>query len=245
MSVKTVLFDVETTPLIVHTWGLWGHNVPASNIIQDRQILCVAWKTLGERRVGGACRSGAVTERAVIEQFREAIDDADILVGHNVDGFDVKHVNAKIIEYGLPPMPKLHTVDTLKEVRKVAKFSSNRLDFLGDKLVGQRKQPTDMQLWKDCMDGDEAALARMFRYCKNDVTVLEALYLKLRPYMRNHPNVADNGSMNCPRCNGELARLRKAYRTKAGIERAHVQCLACNAPFTISPAKANRPLSSV
>lgn len=245
MSIKAYVFDCETTPIIARTWGMWEVNIPPGNIIQDRSILCFGWKEVGGKKTHSVSVGPDKTERQVVAEFRAAIDDADILIGHNARLFDAKHLTAKLIEYDLPPLHKLHVVDTLAEVKRVSKFSSNRLDFLCGKLLGVRKLETEMDLWVQCMAGDEKALARMAKYCRHDVDITEALYLKLRPYMKNHPNVADAGSMGCPRCNHEVGTVRKVYRTKAGAERAHVYCGACSAPYTISAAKANRPLSAV
>lgn len=244
--VKCYVLDIETTPLIARTWSTWNVTIQPNNIIQDRSILCIAWKEVGGRKTHSVRVGADKTERQMIAEFRAAIDDADILIGHNVVVFDLKHLTAKLIEYDLPPLQKVNVVDTLKEVKRVSKFSSNRLEFLCGKLLGSHKQETDMQLWIDCMAGDEKALDRMTRYCRHDVDITEALYLKLRPHMKNHPNVADSDSMNCPRCNSGVATVRKVYRTLAGRERAHLHCSVCSAPFTIAaPAAARRPLSAV
>lgn len=241
---KVILWDIETTPLVVRTWGLWGHNVSPDEIISDRRILAIAWKELGKERVHGAVVGSDMSELEVVAAFRNAIEDADVLVGHNSDKFDMRHLTAKLIEYGLDPLPKINTVDTLKEVRKIAKFSSNRLNFLGKKLIGQQKLETGRQLWVDCMAGDEKALRRMLRYCKNDVVLLEAVYMRLRPYMRSHPNLADFDSLNCPMCNSKSITLNKEYRTKAGLLRNHMRCNDCRAPFTMrGTTKSPRPLS--
>lgn len=245
MSVKTLLFDIETSPILAYTWGVWQHNIQPAGIVEDRKILCICWKELGKRGVSGRVVGDGVSERDVIEAFRAAAEDADVLVAHNGDKFDVKHLNAKLIEYRIDPLPKLHTVDTLKEVKKIAKFTYNRLDFLAQKLFGVGKHDTDFDLWKGVMGGDAKASARMLAYCKNDVILLERLYVALRPYFKNHPNIATHDSMNCPRCNCEVVTLRKAYRTKSGLERAHFNCAACRAPFTIAATKVNRPLSAV
>jgi len=245
MGAKTLCIDIETSPIVAYTWGVWQHNIQPAGIIEDRKILCICWKELGKRGVTGKIVGDGVSERDVVEAFRAAVDDVDILVAHNGDKFDVKHINAKLIEFNLDPLPKLHTVDTLKEVKKIAKFTYNRLDYLCQKLFGVGKQVTEFDLWKQVMAGDAKACARMMAYCKNDVVLLERLYTTLRPYMKTHPNVADSDSMSCPRCNCELATLRKAYRTKAGLERAHFNCVACRAPFTIAATKVNRPLSAV
>jgi len=245
MSVKTMLWDIETGPYKVWAWGMFDQNIQPDNIIEDSTILSISWKTLGERKIHGSCVGESKTERNVIEDFLLAVEDADILVHHNGDKFDKKRLTAKLIGYRLPPLHKINTIDTLKEIRAVAKFASHRMDYLTRLLCGIGKHETDMKLWRDCKAGDPKALARLLAYNKNDVKMLESLYLETRPYYRNHPNVAENDSANCPRCDSGVATLRKAYRTRAGNERCHLRCVACSAPFTISAAKAPKPLSSV
>lgn len=248
MGVTAYVVDIETTPLIVKTWSMWKTTIQPANIVQDRGILCIGWKKVGAGKRASSVRVGAdKTERQMLSEWRAAIDDADILIGHNLAHFDLKHITAKLIEHDLPPLQKLNVIDTLAEVKKVAKFSSNRLDFLCGKLLNEHKLDTDMELWDACMAGDESALERMARYCRHDVEITERLYVRLRPYMKNHPNIAETDSANCPRCNSEIATVRKVYRTKNGQERAHLHCTACMAPFTIAARseKLNRPLSSV
>lgn len=244
MGVKAYVVDIETSPLVVRTWSMWNANIQPDNIIEDRRILCIGWKEVGGATTHSASVGPNVSEREMLDHFRAAIDDADILIGHNLASFDMKHLTAKFIEHAIEPLQKHHVIDTLREIKRVAKFSSNRLDFLCGKLLGDRKLKTDMDLWVACMAGDEKALARMARYCRHDVDMTEALYLRIRGYIRSHPNVADTNSTNCPRCGHGLARMRKEYRTKAGAVRTHMHCLACSAPFTIA-AGAKRPLSAV
>lgn len=245
MGVKIYIADIETSQAIVRTFSVWNTNILPWNVIREVGILCIAWKEVGSNRVFSSCVGPDKTERQVVAEFREAVDDADILVGHSFSNFDIKHITAKLIEHDLPPFHKLHIVDTLRELKKVAKFMYNRLDYLCQKFFGQAKLPTDNQLWIDCTDGDVKALRKMERYCRHDVSITEALYLKVRPYLRSHPNVADTNSTNCPRCGHGLARMRKEYRTKAGAVRTHMHCLACSAPFTIAAPKPPRPHSAV
>jgi DNA polymerase elongation subunit (family B) len=244
-AVKIVFIDIETSPMILFSWGLYDQRISPNNIIKDREIICICWKTLGEKRTSGIVAGETTTERDILAAFREAVEDADILVGHHIDGFDIKHINAKLIEHDMEPLNKINTLDTLKEVRKVAKFSSNRLDWLARKLLGGGKVDTGgMELWKQCMNGDTKALAKMLRYCKHDVVLLEQLYLRLLPYMKAHPNVADSGSLNCPKCNSGDVRLNKTYSTRSGIVRNHMRCNTCRSPFTMrAGSKSPRPLS--
>ena len=58
-------------------------------------------------------------------------------------------------------------------------------------------------LWRGCMSGDSGAWAKMKKYNKRDVDILELVYEKLRSWMTNHPNYglfAEPDAMVCPNC---------------------------------------------
>ena len=80
-------------------------------------------------------------------------------------------------------------IDTLVTARKEFKMTSNRLDYLANWLGVGSKMDTPKGLWNDCMKGDEEAIKNMVLYCDQDVKVLEDVYLELRPWITNHPNV--------------------------------------------------------
>ena len=89
----------------------------------------------------------------------------------------------------LPPRPFLE-IDLLQSVRSRFRLTSNKLDFVAQFLgLGQKTKHKGMQLWKDCIDGDAAAWEVMEEYNKQDVVLLEDLYLYLLPWISNHPNL--------------------------------------------------------
>ena len=51
------------------------------------------------------------------------------------------------------------------------------------------KMDTDFELWAQCMQGNDSSLEYMEKYNRYDVELLEEVYLKLRPWIKSHPNV--------------------------------------------------------
>jgi ribonuclease D len=65
----------------------------------------------------------------------------------------------------------------------------------------------------------------MGKYCKQDVKLLEKLYLKVRPFIKNHPHLG-KAAHECGACNSNHVQSRGYRRTKYfRIQR--LQCQAC------------------
>lgn len=228
---KIICFDVETQPMIVHTWGLYPKYISHDNVIQDWALISACWKEVGKDRVHSAAIKEVGDDYEVVSKLRDALAEADIIVSHNGDKFDIKKLNARIIYHGLPPLPKVPSVDTLKEVKKIAAFSSNRLDYLGKFLLGQGKIHVDYSLWLEVMKGSKKAVREMVEYNKVDVIRLEELYLRLRPYMKTHPHlgVLDglDRNISCPNCGSDHVKKNGIRVTAAGLKKQEIQCMAC------------------
>ena len=141
---KIILWDVETAPLTVTSWGLYKPHLSHENILEDSSIICAAWKVLGEAGVKTVAvkPSKPREDRALVGVLRQALSTADVIVAHNGDKFDLKHLNARLAHHNLAPLPPIRTIDTLKVARKYFRFTSNRLDYLGAYLGVGRKIPT-------------------------------------------------------------------------------------------------------
>lgn len=135
---------------------------------------------------------------------------------HNCNNFDRKKANTRFLKYGLGHPAPYQTIDTLLVARREFKVSSNKLDYLCKFLGLDVKLPTGFQLWKDCLNGDAKALAKMDTYCQNDVKILEELYLILRPYIHSHPNLSlymDTDKLVCPNCGSSKLKWGYKYTT--------------------------------
>lgn len=155
---------------------------------------------------------------------------ADGFAMHNCS-FDIPRMNTRFILNGLNPPTPYQVVDTLKVAKKQFGFTSNKLQALATYFGFDGKLDTDFNLWKRCMNGDEEALQYMFDYNKQDVNVLEEVYLKLLPFITNHPNMGNlmNNTV-CSNCGSDELELipNKYYYTSVG-KYALYRCKDCGA----------------
>lgn len=237
---KTLLIDVETSPIIGYTWGTYDVNV--LSVIEPVKIICCSWKWLGKDQVHVKAlpdypdyQKGVVNDKKLIGDLWGILDDADIVVAHNGDSFDIKILNTRFIAYDLRAPSDYKSIDTLKVARKYFRFNSNKLDDLGGYLDEGRKAPTGgFETWTKCMAGDAKAWAKMRAYNVKDVELLERIYLRLRPFMQNHPNLnlLDNSpqekkeGFSCTVCQSFNTQRRGFTVTKVGRYQRH-QCNDC------------------
>jgi len=232
---RTLLFDIENAPGTAYIWQLKNDYINPGMLKDEWYMLCWAAKWLGEKKIMSSAlyehkgyNPKKPCDKAILGDLWKLLDGADIVVAHNGDKFDVKKSNARFIRNGMTPPSPYRTVDTLKEAKKHFMFISNRLNELGRILnVGEKIRTGGFDLWEDCMNGDLRAWKKMVRYCKNDVILLEKVYLKLRPYMRTHPNISIiKGSASCSKCGSVNLRGRGYFYTNASKKHVY-ECKDC------------------
>lgn len=234
---KVIIFDVETAPMVTASFTLYPENIGHNNIIEDWFMICAAWKELDKKKVESVAIKKKGKDKDVVSVLRDALADADVLVAHNGAKFDIKKLNTRLIYHRLPPLPKIPMVDTLKEVKKIAAHSSNRLDYLGQALGVGRKQETTQGLWLRAMKGDQEAISEMVRYNIGDVILNERVYKIIRPYMETHPHmgVMSGGFRgNCPKCGSDNVVHWGGYVTVTGIIKKKMKCHNCQGYFNIA-----------
>lgn len=191
---RILIFDIETTPILAYTWSLYPKAIPHNHLVRDFSILTWSAKWLGHDDMlnDHTLQYGdPLDDFEVVQNLCRLLDMADIVVAHNGDGFDLKKLNARRKIHGLPKYSPVRSVDTLKVARREYGFTSNRLDYIGEILVGDRKvKHSGLSLWLRCMDGDADAFREMIEYNDQDVRLLEAVYLDVRGDDRGHPNVS-------------------------------------------------------
>lgn len=220
--------------MVVASWGLYGQDHNHDSIISDWFIISCAWQWYGEDSIQAISVSAKdhTDDKRVVQRMHEVLSKADVLCGHNGDAFDLKKFNARAIFYGLEPIPPKPSIDTLKEARKHFKFSSNRLDYLGQYLGLGKKMDTPKGLWMDVLKGKSKAIKTMVEYNKKDVVLLRRVYEKLKPFMRNHPNRnLFSQEECCPTCSSENYQSR-GYRLTRTTRRRQYQCQDCGSWFT-------------
>lgn len=188
--VKELILDIETSPILAHVWSLWEANIGLNQISKDWHILSFSAKWRGEDKVyyyDQRSEEDISDDKNLLKELSKLINQADVIVGHNLDRFDIKKINARLILNNLKPLNQVKQVDTLKLAKKKFAFTSNRLEYLTSKLCtkykkSNHKEFTGFELWLGCLRNDRKAWQEMERYNKLDVLSLEELYGKLLPF---------------------------------------------------------------
>lgn len=230
---RILLLDIETAPMLGWTWGMYEQNV--IDLQTSWYILCFSAKWLDARSVKSyalpdypAWKKDKEDDSALVKDLHGLLEQADIVIAHNGDRFDIKKINARIIYHKLPPPSQFKTIDTLKVAKRHFAFASNRLNDLGKYLGEGKKLPhTGFHLWKGCMSGDEKSWRLMRRYCDQDIRLLERVYLRLRPWAANHPDLSIyNEGDGCPKCQADAMQRRGFLAAKGGVKQ-RFQCQSC------------------
>jgi hypothetical protein len=237
---KRLFFDIETSPNIGFFWSAgYKLNVPYENIIKERAIICICYKWEGENKVHSLTWDDNQDDKTMLEKFIVIANEADELVGHNGDKFDLPLVRTRCLFHRIPMFPKYTTLDTLRQSRSKFRFNSNRLDYITKFLgIGEKISTGGFSLWKDILlNKDPEALRDMVSYCKNDVVILEKLFERLAPYIphKTHYGMLHTGEKSsCPNCGSTDLKHNQTRYTAAGIARVQLQCEDCGRYHTVS-----------
>lgn len=201
---KVLIFDIESSPSITYSFGRFQVNIGIDQVIQDPIFLTWSAKWLYSSEI----LSDKITQEEVLEgdDYRivkslwDLVDEADIVVAHYGDKFDIPMLNYRAIIHDLKPFSSVKSIDTKKVASASFKFPSNKLDAIAGYFGVGNKIKTDFDLWKRCLNGDEDAITEMDVYCNQDVKILEDVYLRLRPYIKSHPNLGVYNEMEQNQC---------------------------------------------
>ncbi len=223
---KVLLLDIETKPAQAYVWRAYGEqNIGVDQIIDTGGVICIGAKWLGEKNTElfSDWEHGHDNMLALVH---EMISFADAVITYNGDRFDLPKLQGEFLLAGLGPTPPVTSIDCIKAVRKFG-FFMNKLAFIGPFLkVGEKIKTEGFTLWTKVIDGDDAAQKRMAKYCKQDVILLEKLYLFIRPFIKNHPHMGKVGAHECGACGSHNVHSRGTRRTRA-FKIQRLQCQEC------------------
>lgn len=230
---RRLFFDIETSPNIGTFWQAgYKKTISPEDIIKERAIICICYKWEDEKQVSFVHWDNKQNDKRLLQEFIKVANQADEMVGHNGDKFDLAWIRTRCLFHRIEMFPTYRTIDTLKISRSKFKFNSNKLNYISDYLGFGKKIKTEFGLWKDILlNNDRAAIDRMVKYCKRDVILLEKVFKALRGHVepKVHYGVLFGSSRSdCPECGSDdLQKIRN--RTSAtGLKKAQYQCNTCN-----------------
>lgn len=206
---KVLSIDIETLPILGYSWDVWNTNIYPNQVIKDWCILSYSAKWIdSDKIISDVLTSKEAINRddkRLVEGIWKLLEKASILITHNGRRFDIKKINARFWKNGLHKPSSYKVIDTLVSSKAIFGLTYNKLDFIARYVGVQEKLETDFDLWAKCDQGDKESLGYMREYNENDVLMQEEIYLKMREWIPNHPNLATyvNLSGVCPVCLSE------------------------------------------
>lgn len=236
---KILILDLEVSPNIVtmpvYDLKVRDKYINPDYVTHDQTIIAVGWRWYGEDQAHCVSVSpkDPRNDRYCVQKAAELIDQADIVSGHNLDAFDLKILNMRLMTLGMPAIKKVKTIDTLKEIRKVARFASNKLSYLTGTLGISEK--TDAPDWRLVMAGDVDELSKCREYCKNDINASHDLLTKVMPHMKGAFDINawhDLPVYLCPACGSHDTRKNGTVPSHGGTRRNQYKCNGCGKHYT-------------
>ncbi len=235
---RILIYDIETAPIIAQVWDIWEQNVGLSQIQSDWHVIAFAAKWLGDtpnKTIYKDQRNSKNIEddKKLLKEIWNLLDSCDIAITQNGVSFDNKKLNARFIQAGFPPPSSFKNIDTKRIASKYFRFTSNKLEYLTDKLCVKYKKKKHSEfeghtLWTECLKGNLKAWKAMERYNRHDVLATEELWEKLAPWDTTAPNfnIYHNDYHHVCSCGSkDLARNGYAYTTTGKYIR--YKCKSC------------------
>jgi hypothetical protein len=247
---KILYLDIECSQTVYQVYHYTGRDVgylSHKDILHPWYITCAAWAWLDNKKG----KIGKVTvskvsdfeeydkdfrnDLGVIEELIEVMQEADLIVGHNVANFDLRKINTRLIFHGLPSVDLPPVVDTLKAAKKYTSFQSKSLAYLA-KVLDCEHQKIELKpgTMHKADRGCEKSLKELADYNVGDIKSGASVYFKLLPYIKNHPNLnrvigrqtkaTPKEVTHCGSCGSSNIKKWGSYPTKTGP----VKRLICN-----------------
>lgn len=230
---KILVLDIERFKgtAQVEFWTLGDYKdrrIHASDVLVWPRTICAAWQYLDERTMHFASEWDDGVE-GMQDRVWDAYDQADIVVGHNIEAFDsAKLMGAWWLAGRQKPSP-WKTIDTYK-VAKQFHLESATLDALASQLGIQGKVGHyDVEVARRALQGSQKDQRALKRYNIGDVKVTKAVYLSLVGWQKTPPNwnlYENDEIVRCRACGSTNLQLRGE---QVAIEQVYdrYQCQKC------------------
>lgn len=154
-------FDIEVRPL---GWygGDWVHK--------ELTVIACAWEDDAEGTLEvyhQTKRPGSI--KGMLRKFLRRYNEADMVTGHHIRGFDLATVNMQLFEEGLPGLAQKMTHDTkadLLRISGISKSQENLASWLG---IPTQKYGMSMEDWRKANRLTEDGIALAVERAGQDV----------------------------------------------------------------------------
>lgn len=242
---RILILDVERLPGITQqSWwdrgDLKNRYIHHETVIREPRttVVCAKWYDRPDVMRFAEWDKGG--RGPFLKKVHRLMSEADIIVGHNVDGADVPWLKGDFYmprighphRPNLTPLPPFKTVDTLKVLRKELKTGApfKGLDAFCQ-IVGipSKTDRYDPQRMERAVAGSVEDQIQITDYCEGDVIAGQWIYDWERPHIKNHPALFVDGQDKldtCRACGNETDHIAKRYVADI-FTYSMKRCMAC------------------
>ena len=230
---RILVFDIETSPNLVYTFGLFNQNISLEQVVKETSLLSISWKFLGEPETFymqvDQHQKDLWDDKELCQAVSALFQNVDAVIGHNITRFDLPVIRGRLYHHNLPQLPPVNEIDTLVMAGHAGKHLSRKLAHLTKGLqftkMAHAKFP-GFALWRECLGRNPAAWEEMERYNRMDVISNEALFERLRPFSKVHIPGFQTGDLCCPKCGSKDLKKRGVLETRGGWYQRY-KCSSC------------------
>jgi len=239
---KRLFYDIETSFCQGHFWRPgYSQNILPHQITDYAKIISIHWKWEGDSKVYNLDWGlNKQCDKKMLEKFIQVMDKADEIVTHNGKRFDTPWIRTRCLYHGIPMRHTYNEIDTYKLCKKYLNLPSNSLkEVCKYYKLAAKEDAGGINTWIDVIyKKDSKALKHLLFYGDGDITSLEAVFDKLKPYIpadMQYSVLTGSTKFHCPEC-GVLGTHNKRYTTRAGTVQHYMRCkdITCHKVFRVN-----------
>jgi len=187
IQANILYIDTENSTSVYENYGakVYSNYLSVQNLVHEWYMLGWCASYVGNDKVWTGFVSSADAKNrddgGIAKKLHGLMSSAEIIAGHNVDGFDLKRCNTLFKKHKLPVITGKKTIDTLKLARSKLALESNALDYVAKWLGLGAKQEITRDDWRAATNGSGKTLRKIEDYCKNDVAIGKAVLIDFLP----------------------------------------------------------------
>ena len=235
--------DIETLPPKFYSWSPAVDYLSRPMLIQDWSLLSYSAKWIGDDKIISSVLTpeevATRDDKRLAEEIWMLLDNSHVAVTHNGRRFDIKKINTRFWKHRLHKPSHYKVIDTLASAKQVFGLTYNTMDFIAEFKERDQKLHTSMSLWIRADHGDPAALREMLEYNDQDVITQEQIYLEMREWIPNHPNLTLYNKRDenaCPVCLHKGHTRTNTYHYTNKKKYPEFRCKGCGTTWHSSKA---------
>lgn len=221
-ALRVLTLDIENFPCVFYSWGMGEVHLPLDFLVRDYTICAWSAKWLDSDEIiykDNRNKKDIYDDKELVKGLIKLINEADIVVGQNVRGFDLRKVASRADFHKLKAFKPVRVIDILTEERRVFAHTSHKLAFKTRRNLKyqklEHKEFPGFDLWVATMANILKGWKAMQEYCCYDVLSTEERFIAVKGWIRIPAMFQADGVTRCP-CGSTNLQSRGFAHTDAG-----------------------------